>query len=126
MPGFTRGLSFVGPYAFVGLSQVRETLFEGIPLKAEGVERSCGVWVIDLADRHHGGVPALRGQRARSCSRCSRSPGSAIPEIVEPGADVLDASFVLPDAALADVPRRRNKLDSGVVNFGERIRHTPR
>ena len=31
-------------------------------------------------------------------------PGIRFPEIVEPGAGVLDASFVLPDAALADVP----------------------
>ena len=48
VPGFTRGMSFAGPFAFVGLSQVREALFEGIPLKADGVERSCGVWAIDL------------------------------------------------------------------------------
>jgi hypothetical protein len=26
------------------------------------------------------------------------------PELVEPGAQLVDASFVLPDAALADVP----------------------
>jgi uncharacterized protein (TIGR03032 family) len=33
MPGFTRRLDFVGPLAFIGLSQVRETaVFSGIPL----------------------------------------------------------------------------------------------
>jgi uncharacterized protein (TIGR03032 family) len=33
LPGFTRGLAFAGPYAFVGLSQVRESnIFGGIPL----------------------------------------------------------------------------------------------
>ena len=33
LPGFTRGLDFLGPLAFVGLSQVRETaVFSGIPI----------------------------------------------------------------------------------------------
>src|ERR1019366_3813107 len=32
LPGFTRGLAFAGPFAFVGLSQVRDTVFEGIPI----------------------------------------------------------------------------------------------
>ena len=51
-PGFTRGLSFLGPLAFIGLSQVRESaIFSGIPLverleKAE--ERTCGVWVLNI------------------------------------------------------------------------------
>ena len=51
-PGFTRGISFFGPLAFVGLSQVRESaVFSGIPLvdrftKAE--ERTCGVWVLNI------------------------------------------------------------------------------
>ena len=51
-PGFTRGISFIGPLAFVGLSQVRESaVFSGIPLverleKAE--ERTCGIWVLNI------------------------------------------------------------------------------
>ena len=49
LPGFTRGLAFAGPYAFVGLSQVRESVFGGIPLADEldETERKCGVWVLD-------------------------------------------------------------------------------
>ena len=51
-PGFTCGISFIGPLAFVGHSQVRKSaIFCGIPLvdrleKAE--ERTCGVWVINI------------------------------------------------------------------------------
>ena len=60
MPGFTRGLDFVGPLAFIGLSQVRETaVFSGIPLvratqraDLRGVGRA-------PRDRTDGGVPAL-------------------------------------------------------------------
>ena len=74
-------------------------------------------------DRRHDGVPALRGRRAGDL-RGPALPGIRYPEIVEPGADVLDGSFVLPDAALAELAVR-NKLDSGVVNFGEPF-HTPR
>lgn len=44
LPGFTRGLSFLGPLAFVGLSQVRESaVFSGIPLVGRLQERTCGV-----------------------------------------------------------------------------------
>src|SRR5207237_709816 len=38
-----------GPFAFVGLSQVRETAtFSGIPITERQRERISGVWVVDL------------------------------------------------------------------------------
>jgi uncharacterized protein (TIGR03032 family) len=51
-PGYLRGLSFIGPYALVGLSEPRENkTFSGLPLQerlsAAGVEARCGVYVID-------------------------------------------------------------------------------
>ena len=53
-PGFARGLSFHGKYAFVGLSRPRYERFEGLELddrlqKADS-EPWCGVQVIDLTD----------------------------------------------------------------------------
>ena len=49
LPGFTRGLAFAGPLAFVGLSQVRESAtFGGIPLTGRLEERQCGVWVVNI------------------------------------------------------------------------------
>src|SRR5439155_22931970 len=51
LPGFTRGLDFVGPYAFVGLSQVRESaVFSGIPItdRLPVEERGCGLSVVDV------------------------------------------------------------------------------
>ena len=49
LPGFTRGLAFAGPLAFIGLSQVREaTTFGGLPLTGRLEERQCGVWVVDI------------------------------------------------------------------------------
>jgi uncharacterized protein (TIGR03032 family) len=51
-PGFLRGLSFSGKYAFVGLSKPRYERFEGLALdaklKAADSEPWCGVQVIDL------------------------------------------------------------------------------
>ena len=49
LPGFTRGIDFAGPLAFIGLSQVRETaVFSGIPLVERLQERICGVWVVNV------------------------------------------------------------------------------
>jgi len=47
-PGYTRGLAFRGPYAFVGLSKVREkSVFGGIRIEETVPDPKCGVWVID-------------------------------------------------------------------------------
>ncbi|HYD18258.1 MAG TPA: TIGR03032 family protein [Patescibacteria group bacterium] len=52
-PGFLRGLSFHGNYAFVGLSKPRDKHFEGLALDGKlsdaGREPVCGIEVIDLA-----------------------------------------------------------------------------
>ncbi len=49
VPGFCRGISFVGPYALIGLSRVRETaVFSGLPLTKRFSERFCGIWLVDL------------------------------------------------------------------------------
>lgn len=52
LPGFTRGLAFCGDYAFVGLSQIRESLtFGELPIteRLSADERKCGVWVVQLS-----------------------------------------------------------------------------
>jgi uncharacterized protein (TIGR03032 family) len=102
LPGFTRGLSFVGPFAFVGLSQVRENVFDGIPLRAEGVERSCGVWAIDLRTGTTAAFLRFEGI-VQELFEVLPLPGVRYPEIVEPGAELLESAFVLSDDAMADV-----------------------
>lgn len=48
VPGYTRGLAFHGPYAFVGLSRIRETnIFGGLPIGERHDELVCGVGVIE-------------------------------------------------------------------------------
>lgn len=48
LPGFTRGLTFFRSYAFIGLSQVRESVFKELPVTQQQDERNCGVWVVDV------------------------------------------------------------------------------
>src|SRR5215470_13827879 len=103
LPGFTRGLDFVGPLAFIGLSQVRESaVFSGIPLVERVDERACGVWVVHIETgqtvaflRFEAGVQEIFAVQAL--------PGVRFPEILEWDDSRLAHSYVLPDAAVADV-----------------------
>jgi len=82
VPGFARGLSFLGPYAFIGLSQVREHVFDGLPLTGEGVERNCGVWVVDI--RSGNTVAWLRFEgNVQEIYEVAALPGVRFPEIAE-------------------------------------------
>jgi uncharacterized protein (TIGR03032 family) len=46
--GYTRGLAFHGPYAFIGLSKIRETaVFGGVPIAEKRDQLQCGVEVVD-------------------------------------------------------------------------------
>lgn len=102
LPGFTRGLSFAGPYAFIGLSQVRETLFEGVPIK-ERPDRACGVWVVDT--RNGETVAFLRFEGiVQEIFDVQVLAGIRLPDLAEPGDERVASSYVLPDHALARVP----------------------
>src|SRR5262249_9158399 len=49
VPGYTRGLAFHGPLAFVGMSRIRETsTFGGVPIAEKREELRCGVALIDM------------------------------------------------------------------------------
>jgi Flp pilus assembly protein TadD len=105
LPGFTRGLDFAGPLAFIGLSQVRESaVFSGIPLVERGQERTCGVWVVHLETgqtigflRFEAGVQEIFAVQVL--------PALRFPEVLEWHDERLAHTYVLPDAALAEVAR---------------------
>lgn len=96
LPGFTRGLAFAGPLAFVGLSQVRETnAFGGIPLTDRLQDRLCGVWVLDI--RTGKTVASLRFEGAvQEIFDVQLLHGLSFPEIAEPESDLAGGSFILP------------------------------
>lgn len=105
LPGFTRGLDFYGPLAFIGLSQVRETAtFSGLPLMERlGEERTCGVWVVHIETgqtlgflRFESGVQEIFAVQVL--------PNTRFPELLEWEDERVSHSYVLPDAAPAETP----------------------
>ena len=104
VPGFARGLAFVGDYALVGLSRVREHTFDGLPLtQGRTEELRCGVWIVDTATGRIAGYLAFDGL-VQEIFDVAVLGGLRYPELVEPGAALGDSAYVLPDAALAEVP----------------------
>jgi uncharacterized protein (TIGR03032 family) len=109
LPGFTRGLDFHGKFAFVGLSQVRESaVFSGIPITERESVRHCGIWVVDVTQgsvvgflRFDAGVQEIFAVEVL--------PGIRYPELIVDEEPVLANSFVLPQESLQEVPA--NVLD---------------
>jgi uncharacterized protein (TIGR03032 family) len=49
LPGYLRGLTFVGPYALVGLCKIREKhIFGGLPVQKDQANLPCGIALVDL------------------------------------------------------------------------------
>lgn len=107
VPGFTRGLDFIGPYALIGLSQVRESaLFSGIPItdRLPVEERKCGVWVVDT--RSGQVVAFLRFEAGvQEIFAVQVLPGLRYPDILTEDQTQVASSFMLPDEALKDVAK---------------------
>jgi uncharacterized protein (TIGR03032 family) len=101
LPGFTRGLALVGPFAFVGLSEVREaTTFGGLPLTARLENRECGIWVVNIETGQT--VAFLRFEDlVEEIFDITVLPGIRFPEIAEHGSDTVTNSFVVPTAQTA-------------------------
>jgi len=115
LDGFTRGMEMVGNLAFVGLSQVRETaVFSGIQIteRLQEAERTCGVWVIDI---QRGQVIAfLKFEEAvQEIFAVALLPGMRFPDLINDNAELVGSSFVLPDAALRDVPEELRSTPAG-------------
>src|SRR3982751_3354679 len=102
VPGFCRGLDFIGPIAFIGLSQLRGTTpFTDIPITDDNAERLSGVWAVHIHTgktiaflKFTGGVQEIFAVQA--------VPGVLFPEIIQDG-ELLLNSYALPDKALKEV-----------------------
>jgi hypothetical protein len=90
--------------AFVGLSQVRESaVFSGIPLVERLEERTCGVWVLNIDTGQT--VAFCRFEDAvQEIFAVEILAGSLFPDLINHDAELIGRSYVLGDAALADVP----------------------
>lgn len=102
-PGFTRGLDFYGPLAFVGLSQVRESaVFSGIPLTQRLTERTCGVWVVNIETSET--IAFLKFEDVvQEIFAVQVLPKIQFPELFVDENDFLKTSYVLPDKTLTEV-----------------------
>jgi uncharacterized protein (TIGR03032 family) len=94
LPGFTRGLSFIGRYALVGLSQVRESVFKALPVTSQKAERNCGVWIVDTQSGEIMGMLKFDGA-VQEIFEVAVIQGSAWPEIID-REEGLQNSYVLP------------------------------
>ena len=99
LPGFTRGLAFVGRYAFVGLSKIRPTsAMDGVPLAARRDELQCGVQAVDT--RSGRVVGTLEFQSAvEEIFDVQLLPGVRFPEVVGFQKEDVYHTFVVPPAA---------------------------
>jgi len=105
LPGFTRGLDFCGPLAFIGLSQVRESaIFSGIAIAERPLaERSCGVWVVNIQTGKI--IAYVKFEDAvQEIFALTVLPGIQHPDVINDQPRVIADSFVVPDEALDLVP----------------------
>jgi uncharacterized protein (TIGR03032 family) len=96
LPGFTRGLAFIGRYAFVGLSKIRPTsAMDGVPIAQRRDELKCGVAVVDL--RRGAVVGILEFQTAiEEIFDVQMLSGLRFPEIIGFQKEAVDHTFVVP------------------------------
>ncbi len=98
LPGFTRGLTFAGGLAFVGLSQIRESsTFGGLPIEERLDERLCGVWAVDTQSGNIVGFLRFE-ELVQEIFDLVILTGIRYPEIAEEGSDAALRSYVLPNA----------------------------
>lgn len=96
LDGFTRGLAFAGPYAFVGLSQVRESnVFGGIPQVERVPERKCGVWVVDIRNGQTAAFLRFEGS-VQEIFDVQMLPHARFAEVLEPTNPLLASAYTLP------------------------------
>lgn len=108
LPGFTRGISFIGPLAFIGLSQVRESAtFSGIPLVERLNERTCGVWCVNINTGETLGF--LRFETGVQEIFAVQVLPARFPEMLEWTDERTRTSYVIPEEALKDVPQDRRE-----------------
>jgi uncharacterized protein (TIGR03032 family) len=96
LPGFARGLALLGPYAWIGLSKIRETsAMNGVPLAERRSALKCGVAVVDL--RSGRPVAFLEFHTAvEEIFDVQLLPGLRFPELVGFQKDTLQHTFIVP------------------------------
>ena len=103
LPGFTRGLAFAGNIAFIGLSQVRESVFSELPVTKTKDERNCGVWVVNIKTGQILGFMKFEGA-IQEIFDVKLLPGAKWPSIIDTSQATAQA-YVLSEEALKMVAK---------------------
>jgi uncharacterized protein (TIGR03032 family) len=100
LPGFARGLTLCGEYAFVGLSRIRKTsTMDGVPLAERREQLKCGVAVVDL--RIGRVMGSLEFQTAvEEIFDVQLLPDVRFPEVIGFQQDTIQHTFIIPRAVL--------------------------
>jgi uncharacterized protein (TIGR03032 family) len=103
VPGFARGLDFVGPLAFIGLSQLRDTnTFVDIPESPDNADHRSGVWVVNIENGET--IAILKfGEAVQEVFAVQAVPGILYPEIIDETNEVAHTTYLLPDEAYREV-----------------------
>lgn len=121
LPGYLRGLSFVGPYALVGMSHIREKhIFGGLPIQERTDSLTCGVAVVELATGKH----VATFEFTSGCTELydvSFLPGVQRPNILNMEREAVHDAITNPDSSywlrkskqILDEPKENTKSDAG-------------
>jgi uncharacterized protein (TIGR03032 family) len=111
LPGFTRGWDFAGPYAFIGLSQVRESaVFSGISIaELPQDQRCCGIWAVDMRTGTIAGFVQFK-DAVQEIFAVQVLRGLAWPEVLNDDPKRISETYELPDEALRLVPSEARAL----------------
>ncbi|MCE9533836.1 MAG: TIGR03032 family protein [Planctomycetes bacterium] len=106
LPGFARGLSFLGPYAFIGLSKIRESnTFGNLPITKQGIDLQCGIWVVDV--RSGQTVQFMQFQAGvEEIFAVEILTGIRFPGIVGFQQDTVHGAYVIPPGAASSADRK--------------------
>jgi uncharacterized protein (TIGR03032 family) len=100
LAGFARGLAMIGPYAFIGLSKIREkSAMNGVPLARRRNQLKCGLAVIDLRTARV--IATVDFQSAvEEVFDVQILPALRFPEMLGFHKDAVQNTFVIPPAEL--------------------------
>jgi uncharacterized protein (TIGR03032 family) len=112
LPGFARGLTLCGPYAFVGLSRIRKSsTMDGVPLAERREQLKCGVAVVDLRSGQTMGL--LEFQTAvEEIFDVQLLPDVRFPEVIGFQQETIQHSFIVPSEDRSPVGRSASPTPS--------------
>ena len=117
LPGYLRGLTFVGPYAVIGLSKIRERhIFGNLPIQRRCPSLRCGVAVVDTRT----GAALGMFEFTAGCEELydvQFLPGISRPTILNLEKPAIREAFTYPDSSFWLRPSKEISDPQPVIGF---------